>query len=233
VHAAHLAYADVPADPMNAALRSRLVELAHQLELEPSASQVDALLDYLELLDRWNSIYNLTAVREPADMLVHHLVDCLAVVRPLERELGASPNRRVLDVGSGAGLPGIVVALMSPQTSVVCVDKVGKKVAFIRQVIATLGLKNLGAEHVRVERFESRPFDLIVSRAFSSLADFTRLTLNHLAPGGRWLAMKGKPPIEEIAKLAAELDVFHVEPLLVPGLNAQRCLVWIRLRQSL
>ena len=217
---------------MNGQLRSRLVELAQQLNIEPSAPQIVGLLAYLELLVHWNATYNLTSVRQPSEMLVHHLADCLALIRPLEREFGASRDWRILDVGSGAGLPGVVLALMAPHASVVCVDKVGKKVAFIRQVIARVGLKNLRAEHARVERLDSGRFDLIISRAFAPLGDFAALTRSHLAPGGRWLAMKGKPPTDEIAALAADVEVFHVEPVSVPGLDAQRCLVWMRLRQS-
>lgn len=187
------------------------------------------LLRYLELLARWNSTYNLTAVRTADGMLNQHLADCLAVVAPLRRQLPKGhPKPRVLDVGSGGGLPGVVLAACMPDVDVVCVDAVAKKAAFVRQVAAELGLVNLHSEHSRVEALRSRPFDVITSRAFASLADFARLTGMLLAPHGQWMAMKGKTPDEEIAALPAEVTVFHVEPLRVPSLDAHRCLVWMR-----
>jgi 16S rRNA (guanine527-N7)-methyltransferase len=180
---------------------------------------------YLDLLQRWNATYNLTAVREREGMLRQHLADCLAVVEPLSRRL---QQGRLLDVGSGGGLPGVVLAVMLPALDVTCVDTVGKKAAFIRQAALTLQLPNLRAEHSRVEELKAPPFDLITARAFASLADFTRLTRALLAPGGLWMALKGKHPADEIAALPADVSVFHVEPLSVPGLGAERCLVWMR-----
>ena len=141
-----------------------------------------------------------------------------------------APVRRVLDVGSGGGLPGVVLALLFPTWAVVCVDTVGKKAAFIRQAALELGLRNLSAEHARVENLKLPGFDLITCRAFSSLPDLARLTRSHLAPGACWMAMKGKPPDDELAALPADLDVFHVEHLDVPSLGAERCLVWMRPR---
>ena len=134
----------------------------------------------------------------------------------------------MLDVGSGGGLPGVVLAIMLPALDVTCVDSVGKKAAFIRQAAGTLALPNLHAVHSRVEALKLPPFDIIVARAFASLADFVSLTRGHLGAGGVWLAMKGKPPGAEIAALARDVEVFHVEPLHVPGLGAERCLVWMR-----
>lgn len=212
------------------ALRPRLVEAAQALGLALSAAQVDTLLDNLALLQRWNGTYNLTAVREPAQMLTQHLVDCLAVLPPLRRHLGEHRAARILDVGSGGGLPGIVIAATCPSYDVTCVDTVGKKAAFIRQAAGELGLPNLHGEHARVEQLKAAPFDLVTSRAFASLADFVRLTRQHLKPGGVWMAMKGKPPDAERAELPPDIDVFHVEPLNVPGLDAERCLVWMRPR---
>jgi 16S rRNA (guanine527-N7)-methyltransferase len=136
---------------------------------------------------------------------------------------------RLLDVGSGGGLPGVLIAVLCPGLQVSCVDTVGKKAAFIRQVGAELGLRNLRAEHARVEQLPGR-YDLITSRAFATLADFVALTRERLMPEGLWLAMKGKRPDEEIAALTTDVEVFHVEPLAVPGLDAERCLVWMRLR---
>jgi 16S rRNA (guanine527-N7)-methyltransferase len=202
--------------------------LASELGLALAPAQIDALLSFLRLLQRWNATYNLTAVRDPADMLVQHVADCLAVIGPLQRQLASAPASRVLDVGSGGGLPGVVVAIALPAVDVTCVDAVGKKVAFVRQAAAELRLPNLHAEHVRVEDLRAPAFDLITSRAFASLADFTRLTRRHIAPGGVWMAMKGKMPLDEQQALPPDVDVFHVEPLTVPDLNAERCLVWMK-----
>ncbi|HEV7913598.1 MAG TPA: 16S rRNA (guanine(527)-N(7))-methyltransferase RsmG [Albitalea sp.] len=189
----------------------------------------DRLVAYLALLQRWNGTYNLTAVRDPAEMLTQHLLDCLAVIAPMQRQLGGGP-RRVLDVGSGGGLPGVVIAAVLAEQQVVCVDTVGKKAAFVRQVAAELRLANLQGEHARVENLKAAPFDLITSRAFASLADFVSLSQPLLKQGGLWMAMKGKQPEAEVAALPTNIDVFHVEQLAVPGLAAERCLVWMRPR---
>lgn len=191
---------------------------------DASAAQ---LVRYLDLLGHWNGTYNLTSVRDRASMRLQHVVDCLAVIEPLRRTVGTSA-KRVLDVGSGGGLPGVILSLLFPAWTVVCVDAVGKKAAFVRQVALELGLRNLGAEHARVEALNLPPFDLVVSRAFSSLANFVELTRSHLARDGLWMAMKGKPPTDELVGLPATVDVFHVEHLNVPGLGAERCLVWMR-----
>ena len=209
-------------------LRPALAEVCAQLGLEADPTVLDRLLAYLALLVRWNATYNLTAVRDPQEMLTQHLADCLAVVGPLRRHLDSGSERRLLDVGSGGGLPGVVLAVLEPRWKVTCVDTVGKKAAFIRQAGAELGLRNLQAEHARVEALRAERFDLITSRAFASLGDFVRLTRQLLAPGGVWVAMKGRQPQEEVAALPADINVFHVEPLNVPGLNAERCLIWMR-----
>jgi 16S rRNA (guanine527-N7)-methyltransferase len=210
-----------------------LMAAAGDLGLQLSTGQADALLGHLSLLQRWNATYNLTAVRDPAAMLRQHLVDCLAMVPALQRHLASHPQaRRLLDAGSGGGLPGVVLAVMLPQLAVTCVDTVGKKAAFVRQVAGTLGLPNLSAAHSRVEAMNATPFDIVTSRAFASLADFVRLTEARLAPGGVWVAMKGVRPGEELQVLPATVEVFHVEPLSVPGLDAQRCLVWMRMVQT-
>ncbi len=205
--------------------RARLADVCSQLGLATTPAQQQALVTYLQLLERWNATYNLTAVRDRAAMITHHLADCLAVVSPL---LARHPGGRVLDVGSGGGLPGVVLAVTAPGLDVTCVDTVGKKAAFVRQVAAELALPNLHALHARVESLQVPPFGLITARAFASLADFTRLTRPLLAPGGCWMAMKGKRPDDEMAALPAEVQVFHVEPLQVPGLDAERCLVWMK-----
>ncbi|MBK7275993.1 MAG: 16S rRNA (guanine(527)-N(7))-methyltransferase RsmG [Betaproteobacteria bacterium] len=207
---------------------SELDPICAELGLAPTSAQTSALSNYLDLLQRWNATYNLTAVRDRAGMVTQHLADCLAIIPPLQRR---ATQGRLLDVGSGGGLPGVVIATLLPGWDVTCVDAVAKKIAFVRQVAGSLGLPNLHAEHSRVESLRALPFDLITSRAFASLADFTALTRKHLAPGGAWLAMKGRVPDDEMAALPPDVHVFHVEPLHVPGLNAQRCLVWMQPRK--
>lgn len=210
-------------DPRRAALAAGL----DALPLTADAAGQQRLLDYLDLLQKWNRSYNLSAVRDPQQMVYQHLLDCLAALPALDRHLQRG-DARVLDVGSGAGLPGVVWALMRPTWSVCCVDAVAKKASFVRQVAAELAVHNLRSEHGRVEQLRLPQVDVVVSRAFASLADFTSLTRQHLASGGCWLAMKGKVPDAEIAALPAAVTLFHVEPLQVPGLAAQRCLVWMR-----
>jgi 16S rRNA (guanine527-N7)-methyltransferase len=204
---------------------------AQALGVTLTDAQCDTLFAYQAMLLKWNQVYNLTAVRQPAEVLTHHLLDSLAVLLPLQRHLASLPDNRparLLDVGSGGGLPGVVLAAMLPDLDVCCVDTVGKKASFIRQVAAELKLRNLTAHHSRVEDLRLTPFDLITSRAFASLSDFTRLTQHLLETGGVWMAMKGRLPSDEITALPSDWDVFHVEQLTVPGLNAERCLVWIR-----
>ena len=196
-----------------------------ELGLQPTAAQAQALATYLDLLQRWNGTYNLTAVRDRQAMLTQHLADCLTAVRPL---LSRVSKGRVLDVGSGGGLPGVVLAVLAPKLDVTCVDAVGKKAAFVRQVAGQLALPNLHTVHARVETLSVAAFDVITSRAFASLANFTALTAQLLAPGGVWMAMKGKHPGDELAALPACVAVFHVEQLQVPGLDVERCLVWMR-----
>lgn len=207
--------------------RFALDQAVAALGLELDAGQSERLLAYLALLARWNRVYNLSAVRDPAAMLVQHVVDSLAVVAPLRRQLGGRPAR-LLDVGSGAGLPGLMLAIAMPELEVTCVDAVGKKVAFVRDAAGMLDLSNLQAIHARVEKLGGGSYDIIVSRAFASLADFLSLTRHLGTAETMWLAMKGKIPVDEIAALPSDYNVFHVEQIAVPGLAADRCLVWIR-----
>jgi 16S rRNA (guanine527-N7)-methyltransferase len=203
-------------------LRSSLAELGLAL----SDTQVGQLLSYLDLIQKWNKVYNLTAVRDPAEMLTHHLLDSLAIIAPLRRQ-SQGKAVRLLDVGSGAGLPGVVIAVCCPEVQVDCVDTVAKKAAFIQQVASQLKLSNLRGLHARVETLAG-PYDVVCSRAFASLADFAVWSAGALAEQGIWLAMKGKRPVDEIAALPATVRVFHVEQLQVPGLDAERCIVWMR-----
>lgn len=199
---------------------------ARELGLDLADAQVEQLLAYLALLAKWNKVYNLTAVRDPREMLVQHLLDSLAVIGPLRTHSGGRPLK-VLDVGSGGGLPGAVIAICCPELQVDCVDTVGKKAAFIQQAAGQLGVANLRGVHARVENLQG-PYDLICSRAFASLADFVAWSGAALAEEGVWMAMKGKHPAQEIAELPPHTDVFHVEQLTVPGLDAERCIVWMR-----
>ena len=205
---------------------ARLEVAAEALDLQLSLRQQRQLLDYVQLLHRWNRTYNLTAVRDPAEMLTQHVIDCLAAVPALRRTLPGP--KRALDVGSGSGLPGIVWAIAEPGLDLTCIDSVGKKAAFVRQAALILELGNVQAVHARVERWVAPAFELITSRAFASLADFVALTRGLAGAGTVWLAMKGKLPLEEIATLPEGVQAFHVERLEVPGLNAERCLIWIR-----
>jgi 16S rRNA (guanine527-N7)-methyltransferase len=200
------------------------------LALDLGPAQRQALLDYLALLQKWNQVYNLTAVRDPQAMLSHHLLDCLAVVAPLRVQLAnlaMTEPIRLLDVGSGAGLPGLVLAICLPQLQVDCVDTVAKKSSFIQQAALSLGLANLRGLHARVESLTAA-YQVVSARAFSSLPDLVTGSDKALLPGGLWMAMKGKTPDEEIQALPTQAQAFHVEPLQVPGLDAQRCIVWMR-----
>jgi 16S rRNA (guanine527-N7)-methyltransferase len=216
------------------------------LGLSLDERQQNQLLSYMDLMGKWTRVYNLTAVRDPQEMLTHHLLDSLSVVMPLQRQLEAlqaghfgnsqgghqdppvAPRPvTLLDVGSGAGLPGVVIAITCPEVQVTCLDAVAKKVAFIQQAASALKLSNLTGRHARIETVTDR-FDIISSRAFASLADFVNGSCQALASGGVWMAMKGKLPEEEMAALPDLAKVFHVEQLQVPGLDAQRCLVWMR-----
>lgn len=215
-------------------LDERLEALAPRLRLLLDASERERLLAYLALIRRWTQVYNLTAVRELQEMFTHHLLDCLAVVAPLRQGTGraAQDGLRLLDVGSGAGLPGVILALLNPGWMVTCVDAVAKKATFIRQVAAELALPNLQGLHGRVEdkrTFKSPEFDLITSRAFASLTDFVSLTRPLLLAGqGKWAAMKANLSDDERQALPVGIELFHVEQLNVPELDAARCLVWLK-----
>jgi 16S rRNA (guanine527-N7)-methyltransferase len=203
----------------------------HDLNLPLSDAQVSNILKYQGLIAKWNKVYNLTAIRDEQDMLYSHVLDSLAAVSPLMQYLNSLPGtdaRRVLDVGSGAGLPGVILAICLPQLEVSCVDTVGKKAAFIQQAALGLALPNLKAIHARVETLNDGGWDVVCSRAFASLLDFTTWSRSALKPDGVWMAMKGKHPVEELAALGADVQMFHVEQLKVPGLDADRCLLWLR-----
>ena len=193
--------------------------IALGLTLERDIQQ--RLLDYVALIEKWNRVYNLTAIREPEKMVSHHLLDSLAVAPHLHA-------KRLLDVGSGAGLPGIPLALAKPDTHVTLLDSNHKKAAFLNQVVMELKLKNTEVCSERVESWQTQNrFDVIISRAFSDMGEFVRITRHLLAPGGMFAAMKGLHPYEEIDKLPPGCKVQQVLPLAIPGVEGARHLVLI------
>lgn len=204
-------------------LRSVLDEGLQQLPLQLSATQCDQLLAYVALLDKWNRVYNLTAVREPARMIGLHLLDSLAVLPHL------GVGKTLLDVGTGGGLPGIPVSIARPDLSVTMLDTIAKKTTFVRQAIAELELVNADAVTARVEEFKpARKFDIVVSRAFAELKDFVDSAASHCADAGLMLAMKGVFPHDEIARLPGGIEVTEVVPLNVPQVDGKRHLVLLR-----
>ena len=208
-----------------------LAEGLEQLRaLAPNAAPLPAaarakLAAYLELLAKWNRTYNLTAIREPERMITHHVLDALAVLPHLPQREGL----RVLDVGSGAGVPGIPLAIARPDWHVVMLDSNHKKGAFVQQAVIELALANAEAVVARVEDYApGAPFDIVISRAFTDLATFATAGVRHLAPGGQLVAMKGVYPDEEIANLPPGVRVVATPSLAVPGLDAKRHLVVMR-----
>jgi len=199
---------------------------ATQLGVALEHAQLAQLAAFARLLARWNATYNLTAIRGDDDMLTHHLLDSLALVPHLTR-VTAGQAARVLDVGSGGGLPGIVLAIAAPQARVTLVDAVRKKCAFLTQAQLELGLGNVDVVHGRVEALRGPLFDVIVSRALSTLAQFVAWTRHLLGPGGCWLAMKGALPVEELSELPPGVRA-EIIPLEVPGLKQRRNLIEMR-----
>lgn len=193
---------------------------ALRLKLSPQAQQ--RLLDYLALLRKWNKVYNLTALRDPQKMVSHHLLDSLVVVPHIEAQ-------RILDVGSGAGLPGIPLAIARDDWRVTLLDRSHKKAAFLKQAAIELKLSNVTVCCERVEAWlPEQKFELIISRAFADLAEFVTLSKHLLHEGGRFAAMKGVYPHEEIAQLPSGYRLERVIPLKIPGLKAQRHLVMVK-----
>lgn len=208
-----------------AALSAALKKGVAELPLTLSDPQVERLLDYLALMAKWNATYNLTAVRDPAQMVVQHLLDSLAAI------LAFDSAKRVLDVGSGGGLPGMVLAIWAqearPDMQIAMIDTVNKKTAFLTQVKAELGLANVTVHTGRVEELKAAPFDTITSRAFADLSDFVTWSGHLLAAGGHFIAMKGVAASEETDRLPPAWRLVRKTPLTVPGLNAERHLVII------
>lgn len=207
-------------------LTRTLQEGAAALGLTLSEGQIGKLIAYQALLAKWNKVYNLTALRDPAQMLTHHLLDSLSAVTAFA---GA---QRVLDVGAGGGLPGIVLAIWAaeaqPQMHITLVDTVQKKTAFLTQVKAQLQLGNVTVLHARVEQLPiEQQYDVITSRAFAELKDFVTWSNHLLQQGGKYIALKGVLPQDEIARLPAGWMVKSVQPLQVPGLDAERHLIFM------
>ena len=214
---------------MSHRLEPRLRRGSEVLGLRLSDTQYQYLLTYIDLLQKWNRVYNLTAVKDPEQMLTQHVLDCLAVVRPLKET--APLAKSMLDVGAGGGLPSVILAIACPELAVLAVDAVAKKTAFIQSTAHTLGLANLQAQHTRVESLD-QIFDVVSSRAYASLTDFVTTSRACLAPNGWWMAMKGVVPTEEITQLPIDVEAVKTQPLSVPGLDAHRCLVWMRPKQA-
>lgn len=189
-----------------------------QLEVSVSGRSQEKLLAYLALLVKWNKVYNLTAIRDPQLMVIHHLLDSLAVLPHLAAG-------RWLDVGCGAGLPGLVLAIVRPDWRITLLDSNSKKTGFVQQAIIELGLQNAQVCCARVEDFQpAEKYDGIISRAFTELGDFLRVTRHLLAEDGRWVAMKGLPE-QELPGVPQDCSVERIIKLNVPGLDAARCLV--------
>ena len=206
------------------ALASGIAEMGlDDLGVGVSRETQEKLLVYLALLHKWNKVYNLTAVRDPLEMVTLHLLDSLSVLPYIK-------SKNLLDVGSGGGLPGIVLAICKPDLQVTTIDTVQKKAIFMRQVKGELGLDNLTVVHARVESYQpAEKFEAIISRAFSDIALFIKLTRHLLVQNGQWLAMKGQIPHEELASLKAiekhAITIKNIIPLTVAGLEAQRHLL--------
>jgi 16S rRNA (guanine527-N7)-methyltransferase len=211
-------------------LETRLRRGSEVLGLCLSDAQHQHLLTYIDLLQKWNRVYNLTAVKDPEQMLTQHVLDCLAVVNPLKER--APWAKSLLDVGAGGGLPSVVLAITCPDLAVLAVDAVAKKTAFIQSTAHTLGLANLQAQHARVESL-TQTFDVVSSRAYASLTDFVLTSRACLAHDGWWMAMKGLVPTEEITHLPSDIEAVQTQLLSVPDLDAQRCLVWMRPKQPI
>lgn len=197
----------------------QLVRGMDALGLTATPAQQHQLLNYADELLAWNARINLTAITRPAEVLSHHLLDCLAIIPHL-------PDGALLDVGSGGGLPGLVIAIMQPEREILSIDSRNKKIAFQRHAARQLGLQQFSAQAERIEAWRpERQFPLIISRAFSSLQDFTALAGEHLAAGGQMLAMKGKKPNSELQEMKPGWQVVKMPRLVVPGLDAERRLL--------
>lgn len=222
--------ATLPNSPLADDLFAQIREGVDALSLRLNDETVHKLVRFIVLLSKWNQTYNLTAIRDPKDMVTHHVLDALAVVPFLDDVLATMPEAQaphVLDVGAGGGVPGIILAVARPHWQVTLIDAVAKKMAFVTQAVIELKLNNAKALQQRVEaHLSTPPYDIVISRAFSSLTQFVELTRRCIAPTGVWAAMKGERPERELADLPADIHVAAIHPIFVPGLaGAERHLI--------
>jgi len=213
-------------------LRFKLEQGIKELGFSIADEQITKLLDYLRILYKWNQTYNITGHDSVDEMLSLHILDSLSIINPLQEQLKQCINEaeskvQILDVGSGAGLPGVVLSICLPQYHIVCLDAVSKKTAFLQYVKSVLCIPNVTVLNSRIEK-HAKPYHVVTSRAFSSLNQFTSLTNHCLDTNGFWMAMKGKHPSDELNMLDEKIEAFHVEHLNVPNINALRCLIFMR-----
>jgi 16S rRNA (guanine527-N7)-methyltransferase len=209
-------------------LADRLIALGEQESV--AGRMAEELRQYLALLTKWNKVYNLTAITEPEQMITHHVLDSLAIAKPLDSLLPRDRGARVLDVGSGAGLPGIPLAIARPAWQLTLLDGNSKKTAFIAQAAAEIGLSNVRVATARAESFVSAPFDIIVCRAYSTLRNFVITTRSLLGPAGWWAAMKGGVPRDEMRELPFDVECRDIRRLRVPGLDGERHLLLLKVK---
>lgn len=217
---------------MDTYLEEKLTKGAEELNIKLTAEQKNKLINYLEQLSKWNKVYNLTAIQNKNEMLVRHILDSLAVI-PYLNKLKTNirkDNINIVDVGSGGGLPGVIIATMDSRFKVNCVDSVHKKTAFVQQMRSRLELKNLSAMHSRVEDLKNKGYDILIARAFSTLKTIIHLAGKHVLPNGYIVAMKGKKPTKEIKEIKqiTGWQIHSIAPLNVPFLDAERSLVILK-----
>lgn len=206
--------------------RQKLQSGLKEMGLDLSGGQLDKLLAYVEMLKKWNKTYNLTALRDPAQMVSHHLLDSLTLLPYLAQA------ESMIDVGSGGGMPAIPAAICRPDLQITMVDANSKKTTFLRQAAIELGLENVAVSSSRVEELGERRADIVTSRAFAELADFVRLTRHLLNDNGHWAAMKGVYPADEIFRLPPDIQAYQTDKIHVPTLNAERHIVLLRPTQG-
>ncbi|MCX8743991.1 16S rRNA (guanine(527)-N(7))-methyltransferase RsmG [Snodgrassella sp. B3882] len=207
-------------------MKSMLQQGLQQMNIDLTVPQQLQLLAFIDLLKKWNSTYNLTALRNDQDVISHHILDSLTLLPYVEHARG------LIDVGSGGGMPGIPVAIARPDLPVALLDANSKKTSFLQQAVIELGLTNVQVITARVEAMVGEQFDVITSRAFAELNDFITITKQLMAKGGCWAAMKGVYPYEEIERLPDNVELVQVDKLTVPHLNAERHMVLVRKKEN-